>query len=158
MSKLHKKITNLELADHFDDLIEYADAKASPIEKALIYINIIDVFASFLGYEFESAVQNTKLPKAGKIRKEKLENISKRLKRIADNTEYDSGWHEIANKLDSYRKYRNNFVHNLLMNRNGKVQTIKEMHKIIFMTGELAEEIYNLIIGAREELEFSQEL
>ena len=148
---MHDKINKLELAEHFDDLVQYANEQASPIEKALLYINILDVFVPVLGFEFETAVTgNSKLERTAK-KKEVNEKITGNLDKI----KYDGGWQEIINKLKVYTKYRNDFAHNLLIDKKGKnVRDIQEIKRITFTTGELAEEIYNLIIGAREELEF----
>jgi len=149
-------IYELETSDHFDELVKYANTQASNIERALIYINIIEIFAKILEIEFENKVKpdrqkilnGFKRWKRNKIRNIPNELISKEYSNIAS-------WNEIANKLNIYRKYRNDFVHNLLIDRNGKrIRTIDEINEIIFITGELAEEIYNLIIGAREYLDF----
>ena len=152
MTNISDKINELELADHFDDLVQYANEQASPIEKALLYINILDVFVPALGFEFETAVTGDSKLKRTANKKEVNEKITGNL----DKVKYDGGWQEIVDKLGVYTNYRNDFAHNLLIDNKGKhVRDIQEIKRIIFMTGELAEEIYNLIIGAREELEFS---
>ena len=155
MTNKSDKINEVELSDHFDDLVRYANEHASPIEKALLYVNILDVFVPALGFEFETAVTGDSKLKRTANKKEVNEKIIGNL----DKVKYDGGWQEIVDKLGVYTKYRNDFAHNLLIDNKGKhVRDIQEIKRIIFMTGELAEEIYNLIIGAREELEFSKNL
>lgn len=151
MANISDKINELEMGEHFDDLVRYANEQASPIEKALLYINILDVFVPALGFEFETAITgNSKLK-----RTTKKNEIAEKITGNLDNIEYDSGWQEIVDKLEMYTTYRNDFAHNLLIDRQGqRVRDMQEIKQTIFMTGELAEEIYNLIIGAREELEF----
>jgi len=155
MTNISDKINQLELSEHFDDLVRYANEQASPIEKALLYINILDVFVPALGFEFETAVTGDSKLKRTANKKEVNEKIIGNLGKV----KYEGGWQEIVDKLEVYIKYRNDFAHNLLIDNKGKhVRDIQEIKRIIFMTGELAEEIYNLIIGAREELEFSKNL
>jgi len=153
---IFSSIYELETSNHFDGLVDYANTKASDIEKALIYINLIEIFAKILEIEFENKIR----PNEQKIlngfkrwKKNKICNIPKSI--MGKNYSDIAGWDEIGNKLNIYKDYRNDFVHNLLINENGKqVRTIKEINEIISITGNLAEEIYNLIIGAREYLDF----
>ena len=155
---IHKLIYDLEVSGHFDELVKYAITGASQIEKALIYINLVEIFASYLGIEFDEKIRKEELEigfNRWKKYKEHLLKISSNLSE--NNSENISGWDEIAEKIIIYKDYRNDFVHNLLIDKDERrIRSPQEIKHIVFTTGELAEEIYNLIIGAREYLEMEK--
>lgn len=148
-------IEELETSEYFDELVEFANTKASTLEKAMIYFSIIETFAKILEIEFENKTRldGQKIKSGYKQFKQKISQVPKKLLK-KEYTELAS-WDEIVNKLEAYTKYRNILAHNIFIDdKQRKVRSIEEINQIAHFAGELGEEIYNLIIGAREYLEF----
>jgi hypothetical protein len=148
-------IEELEMSDYFDELVEFANIKASSLEKAMIYFSIIETFAKILEIEFENKhrIDGQKIKSGYKKFKRKISEVPSKLleKEYAEL----ASWDEIASKLEEYKKYRDILAHNIFIdNKERKVRSIEEIDKIAYTAGESAEEIYNLIIGAREYLEY----
>jgi len=161
---IFQTIEELEMSEYFDELVEFANTKASTLEKAMIYFSIIETFAKILEIEFENKhrIDGQKIESGykqfkGKMYKKKAENC---LPNKLINKDYSNiaSWDEIANKLEAYREYRNILAHNMFIDdKTRNIRSIKEINHIAYMASELAEEIYNLIIGAREYLEYEFE-
>jgi len=148
-------VEELETSGYFDELVEFANTKASTLEKAMIYNSIIETFAKILEIEFENKdkIDGQKIRSGYKQFKKKISQVPNKLLQ----KEYSelAGWDEIASKLEEYIKYRNILAHNIFIDdKQRRVRSIEEINQIAHTAGELAEEIYNLIIGAREYLEF----
>jgi|GEM_PF-4490812 len=156
MSKtIFSTIEELETSEYFDELVEFANTKASSLEKAMIYFSIIETFAKILEIEFENKhrIDEQKIQSGYKQFKEKLSQVPNKLlkKKHSDL----ASWDEIASKLEEYKEYRNILAHNIFIDeKQRRVRSLEEISQIAHFAGELGEEIYNLIIGAREYLEF----
>jgi hypothetical protein len=166
-------IDELEMSEHFDELVEFANTEASVLEKAMIYFSIIETFAKILtlefvnkhktkGQEIKSGWKEFKNKKGFKYKDQNGEkhifhyNLNG-LQKILTVQKFSNiaAWDEIAKKIDKYIPYRNKLAHNIFIDeKNKKVRSKEEINKLAYTAGELADEIYLLIIGAREYLDF----
>jgi DNA phosphorothioation-dependent restriction protein DptG len=160
---IFEAIYELETSDYFDDLVDFANTGASALEKAMIYFSIVETFAKIITIEFVN--KSKKIGQEIKIGWKQFEERDKNyklknLKNIFLNQEHSdiAAWGEIAIKIDQYIPYRNILAHNISIDeKNRRARSRDEINEIAYKSGELAEEIYNLIIGAREYLEFEFE-
>ena len=166
-------IYELETSQYFDELVNFANTEASVLEKAMIYFSIIETFAKILtlefvnkhktkGQEIQSGWKEFKNKKGFEYKDQNGEkhifhyNLNG-LQKILTLQKYSNiaAWDEIVNKIGLYIPYRNILAHNIFIDEeNKKVRSIEEINQLAYTASELADEIYLLIIGAREYLDF----